>query len=87
MVCPKDILLNIGSDEYAHLQSEDQGPSILIVCWLFTGLALLFVLARLFVRGWIVKRFYADDYWCTLGWVRNQQQVLHRSDTSSLTVA
>jgi hypothetical protein len=44
----------------------DKGPMILVVCWTFTALALLFVLARLFVRAAVHRALFIDDYFIIL---------------------
>lgn len=41
---------------------EDKGPMILAVCWTFTTLALLFVIARIFVRVAVHRALFIDDY-------------------------
>jgi hypothetical protein len=45
---------------------QDKGPMILAVCWTFTVLALLFVLARLFVRVAVHRTLFIDDYFIIL---------------------
>jgi hypothetical protein len=45
---------------------EDKGPMILAVCWTFTALALLFVIARLFVRVAVHRALFIDDYFIIL---------------------
>lgn len=42
------------------------------LCWAFTALALLFVAARLFVRGAVHRKLFSDDYWIILSAVRFQ---------------
>ncbi|KAB5555036.1 hypothetical protein GE09DRAFT_1123305 [Coniochaeta sp. 2T2.1] len=42
--------------------TDDKGPMIIAVCWIFTALALIFVAARLYVRTVIHKKLAADDY-------------------------
>lgn len=69
MVCREGEVPKPGTARYFEWQNDDKGPSIIIVCWVFTALALLFLVARLFVRGHILKKFHADDLWCSLGWV------------------
>lgn len=43
--------------------SEDKGPMIITVCWVFTALAVLFVAARLHVRNVVHRKLFSDDYW------------------------
>ncbi|EWZ40538.1 hypothetical protein FOZG_09200 [Fusarium oxysporum Fo47] len=45
---------------------EDKGPMIIAVCWTFTVLALIFVVARLFVRGAVHRTLFIDDYFIIL---------------------
>ncbi|KAI8276988.1 hypothetical protein K4K60_007309 [Colletotrichum sp. SAR11_57] len=45
---------------------EDKGPLIIAACWAFTGLSLLFVAARLFVRLAVYNKLMSDDYWIIL---------------------
>ncbi|RSL54110.1 hypothetical protein CEP54_010058 [Fusarium duplospermum] len=46
--------------------TDDKGPLILAVCWTFTGLALVFVGLRLFVRAVVHGKLFHDDYWIIL---------------------
>ncbi|KAJ0341525.1 hypothetical protein COL922a_002240 [Colletotrichum nupharicola] len=48
---------------------EDKGPLIIAACWAFTGLSLLFVAARLFVRLAVYNKLMSDDYWIILSTV------------------
>lgn len=48
---------------------EDKGPLIIIVCWTFTAIALLFVALRLYVRIHIQRKLQSDDGWILLGTV------------------
>lgn len=45
---------------------DNKGPMIIVVCWVFTGIALLFVVGRLFVRATVQRQLYSDDYWILL---------------------
>ncbi|KAF5590025.1 integral membrane protein [Fusarium pseudoanthophilum] len=45
---------------------EDKGPMIIAVCWTFTVLALIFVIARLYVRGAVHRALFIDDYFIIL---------------------
>ncbi|KPM45291.1 hypothetical protein AK830_g1291 [Neonectria ditissima] len=45
---------------------DDKGPLIIVVCWTFTSLALLFVAGRLFVRAVVHQKLFSDDYWIIL---------------------
>jgi hypothetical protein len=69
MSCPESNLPPPDSDRYHQLLHQNKGPSVLILCWVFIGVALSCIVARLYVRGCILKRFHADDTWATLGWV------------------
>lgn len=42
--------------------TDDKGPMIIAVCWVFTGLALLFVSGRLYVRAFLHHKLSSDDY-------------------------
>lgn len=46
--------------------TDDKGPMIIAVCWTFTGLALVFVGFRLFVRAVVHGKLGHDDYWIIL---------------------
>lgn len=54
----------------AQKTMEDKGPLIIAACWAFTGLSLLFVAARLFVRLAVYNKLMSDDYWIILSTVR-----------------
>ncbi|KAK2037188.1 integral membrane protein [Colletotrichum somersetense] len=54
----------VGSDAW---KAQDKGPTILHICWVVIGISTLFVLARVYVRGRIMKNFQWDDYFIILG--------------------
>jgi hypothetical protein len=56
----------VGSDAW---KTEDKGPTIVATCWAFTALGTVFVSARLFVRGVMLKRLQSDDYYSILALV------------------
>lgn len=41
---------------------QDKGPTIVIICSISSAIATIFVAARLYVRGKMLKRFGLDDY-------------------------
>jgi hypothetical protein len=49
--------------------AQDKGPSILAVCWTMTGISTVFVVARLSVRGLILRQLRSDDYFTVLALV------------------
>lgn len=56
----------VGSEAWA---AQDKGPWILITCWIVTGVSTLFLVARLYVRGWLQGKLQQDDYWTTIAMV------------------
>ena len=56
----------IGSDAW---RAQDKGPTIVAVCWAVTALSTVFVGARLYVRGVILRKLHSDDYYSLLGMV------------------
>lgn len=56
--------------EYSKgFKAENRGPIVLAVCWSFVAIATLFVVARLFVRGALQRRLWADDYFTIMALV------------------
>lgn len=55
-----------GSDEW---KAQDKGPWILITCWVITAISTIFIIARVYVRGFIHGKLLQDDYWCIIGQV------------------
>ncbi|KAK7222799.1 hypothetical protein V2G26_010802 [Clonostachys chloroleuca] len=49
--------------------AENKGPWIVITCWVVTAVATLFVFARLYVRGWMMRKLQQDDYWTVIAMV------------------
>lgn len=49
-----------GSKEW---KAQNKGPWILVTCWLITAISTLFILARVYVRGFIHGKLQQDDYW------------------------
>src|SRR4051794_35444889 len=56
----------IGSDAW---RAQDKGPTIVAVCWTLTALSTVFVGARLYVRGVILRKLHSDDYYSILALV------------------
>jgi hypothetical protein len=56
----------IGSDAW---RAQDKGPTILAACWAVTALSTVFVGARFYVRGVILKKLHSDDYYSILALV------------------
>ena len=50
-------------------KTQDKGPSIIATCWAVTAASTVFVGARLYVRGVILKRLHSDDYYSLLALV------------------
>jgi hypothetical protein len=50
--------------EGGHL--ENKGPLIVGICWAFTGLSTVFVAARIYVRGYILRKYQLDDFFTIL---------------------
>lgn len=67
----------IGSDAW---RAQDKGPTILATCWAVTTLSTIFVGARIYVRGVILKRFYSDDYFSILALVSDSSSCLEVID-------
>ncbi|KAI2632713.1 hypothetical protein GGS26DRAFT_557177 [Hypomontagnella submonticulosa] len=42
--------------------TDDLGPAVLSVAWVFAGISILIVAARFYVRIWIVRKLGIDDY-------------------------
>ncbi|KFA70149.1 hypothetical protein S40285_06606 [Stachybotrys chlorohalonatus IBT 40285] len=55
-----------GTPEYDAWAAENNGPWILITCWVVTGVSTLFVLGRVYVRGFLQGKLQQDDYWTIL---------------------
>ena len=53
----------------AAWEAQNKGPWILITCWLVTAVSTLFVLARVYVRGWMQGKLQQDDYWTMIAMV------------------
>ncbi|KXH39960.1 integral membrane protein [Colletotrichum simmondsii] len=53
-----------GSDAW---KAQDEGPTIIIVCWVVTAISTSFVIGRIYVRGKIMKKFQSDDWFIILG--------------------
>ncbi|KAI1259140.1 integral membrane protein [Xylariaceae sp. FL1019] len=51
-----------GTPEWDAWAAEDKGPAIIAACWSVIAVSTLFVIARLYVRGFIQKRLGLDDY-------------------------
>jgi hypothetical protein len=49
--------------------AQDKGPAILVVCWTMLAISTLFVIARLCVRGFILRQLRSDDYFTALALV------------------
>jgi hypothetical protein len=47
-------------------RAQDKGPIIVATCWAVTGASSVFVGARLYVRGVILKKLHSDDYYSLL---------------------
>lgn len=60
------------SPETMTSSNEDKGPLVLGSILAAAVLATLFVLARLYVRGFLLKRFFLDDYFVCFGLVSVQ---------------
>ncbi|TDZ24157.1 hypothetical protein Cob_v003393 [Colletotrichum orbiculare MAFF 240422] len=52
-----------GSDEW---KAQDKGPEVLLVCWILTVIATIFVFARIYVRYKVSRKFLSDDWICLL---------------------
>ena len=55
-----------GSDAW---RAQDNGPAIVATCWAITAASTVFVGARLYVRGVILKGLHSDDYYSLLALV------------------
>lgn len=53
-------MAEVASARYA---AENKGSWILATCWVVTAISTLFVLARVYVRGFVQKKFQQDDVW------------------------
>ena len=60
---------SIGSDDW---RAQDKGPSIVAICWSVTALSTVFVTARLYVRGVMLKKLHSDDYFSLVALVRGR---------------
>jgi hypothetical protein len=47
----------------------DMGPTTVIVLWVLTGLATLFLILRIYCRIWRGGRLQIDDYILIISWV------------------
>lgn len=47
-----------GSDAW---KAQDKGPAIVTACWAVTALSTVFVAARIYVQGGLMKKFKSDD--------------------------
>ncbi|KAF4119522.1 hypothetical protein GMORB2_4652 [Geosmithia morbida] len=50
-------------------EAQDKGPRIVSVCWAVTAFSTLFVIARVYVRGYVQRKLQQDDYWTLLALV------------------
>ncbi|KAK7937654.1 uncharacterized protein PG986_014522 [Apiospora aurea] len=50
------------STEWNEYLAENTGGTELIVIWTFTGTALVFASARWYVRAWMQRKLWSDDY-------------------------
>ncbi|KAK8091839.1 hypothetical protein PG997_002200 [Apiospora hydei] len=50
------------STEWNDYLAENTGGTELIVIWTFTGIALIFASARWYVRAWMQRKLWSDDY-------------------------
>ena len=57
---------DIASDDW---RSQDKGPAIVATCWAVTSASTVFVGARLYVRGVILKKLHSDDYFSVVALV------------------
>lgn len=55
--------------------AENKGPWIVITCWVVTAVATLFVFARLYVRGWMMRKLQQDDYWTVIAMVSPDEPI------------
>jgi hypothetical protein len=60
------------SPEAMTSPNEDKGPLVLGSILAAVVLATLFVVARLYARGFLLKRFFLDDYFVCFGLVSVQ---------------
>lgn len=58
-----------GTAEYEAYAAENKGPWILITCWLVTAVSTLFVIARVYVRGFMHGKLQQDDWWTIIAMV------------------
>jgi hypothetical protein len=73
----------IGSDAW---KAQDKGPTILATCWAVTALSTIFVGARIYVRGVILKKLHSDDYFSILAQVSSSLSCLGVTRTLDLTL-
>lgn len=59
-------MAGVSSPEWA---AENKGPWILITCWVVTAISTLFVVARIYVRGFLQRKFQQDDVWVIIAQV------------------
>lgn len=56
-----------GSDAW---KAQDKGPAIVTVCWALTAISTVFVAARVYVQGGLMRKFRSDDVCVILALVR-----------------
>lgn len=59
----------LGTPEYDRWAAQDKGPAIVAICWAFTAMATVFVVARIFTRIKMYNKLRSDDYWVIAGLV------------------
>ena len=62
------------------------GPTIVATCWAVTALGTIFVGARIYVRGVILKKLHSDDYFSILALVSGSLSCLDVTGTLDLTL-
>lgn len=55
-------LLSRAISDMDYAGTDDLGPAVLSVAWVFAGISILIVAARFYVRIWIVRKLGIDDY-------------------------
>lgn len=66
-------------------EDDDQGPTILAVCWTLTAFATLVVLTRLYIRQWVLLNPGVDDWLIAVSMVPHSYTVSLRMSTFILT--
>ena len=67
------------------MDSEDNGPRILITTWTISGLSGVFLAVRLACKLWAKRRLWWDDYVLALSWVLPLSPLSYRLSHANIT--